>query len=419
MNAVRELRKLQHREGPPGIDPLAMEMTRDMNRDLSLQQSAKANSQVAKWEHEDLAQVRIRVFRGHTDEVNKCQFFNDETRVLSTSTDCSIKVWDPRQGTELQSLDDAHSINAADAHCLEDGSKLVSCGWDKELHLWDLETGEPIWSATHMDMLTCCKLSNDGRLLCVGSDLFHELHIYDVNSGELVTGIKDYHEGSLTSCFFSPDDSRVITTSTDRTAKFYDLRSETCTIHLVGHENAISDCSISMDERKFATSSWDKTIQIWDIATGMYRSKGPTVLKGSHDGSVTACNFTDDGLQLVSGSADMSIVVWDVENSTQKIKLQGHAGWVNDVHFSKDQCWLLSCAKDSTVRMWNIEESDKIPIVMENKRAQGLKVTKCSNCGKPFSMSELENFRDVTVCVFCRLQSPEKIWLSFPDEPET
>ena len=35
--------------------------------------------------------------------------------------------------------------------------------------------------------------------------------------------------------------------------------------------------------------------------------------------------------------------------------------------------------QDSTVRMWNIEESDKIPIVLENKRAQGLKVTKVGN----------------------------------------
>ena len=38
--------------------------------------------------------------------------------------------------------------------------------------------------------------------------------------------------------------------------------------------------------------------------------------------------------------------------------------------------------QDSTVRMWNIEESDKIPIVLENKRAQGLKVTKVGNASR-------------------------------------
>ena len=46
------------------------------------------------------------------------------------------------------------------------------------------------WSAEHVDMLTCCKLSNNGRLACVGSDLFRELNIYDLVSGELINKIK-------------------------------------------------------------------------------------------------------------------------------------------------------------------------------------------------------------------------------------
>jgi WD40 repeat protein len=66
-----------------------------------------------------------------------------------------------------------------------------------------------------------------------------------------------------------------------------------------GHENVISACTTTMDERKFATASWDKMINIWDIATGMYRSKGPTALKGCHDGSVLACDFTDDGVYAI------------------------------------------------------------------------------------------------------------------------
>ena len=41
-----------------------------------------------------------------------------------------------------------------------------------------------------MDLLTCCKLSNSGHLACVGSDLFRELHIYDLVSGEIVNKIR-------------------------------------------------------------------------------------------------------------------------------------------------------------------------------------------------------------------------------------
>ncbi|PVD21137.1 hypothetical protein C0Q70_19303 [Pomacea canaliculata] len=395
------------------IDPLALAITRDMNL-----QTSKSNNEVAKWEHEDLAKVRIKVLRSHTDAVNKCQFFAGDRHILSASADCSIKVWDTQKGSVLHSLNDAHTINAAEAHCVQDGSRFASCGWDKNVHVWDMETKKKLWSATRSSIVTCCKISSDGRLVCVGSDLDHGLTVFDASSGEILHDFKDHHKSSLTSCVFSPDNTRIVTTSMDRTAKFFDLRSSKCTITLEGHTNVISACSFTQDDRKFATSSWDKTIKIWDISTGMYRSKGAQTLKGSHDGSVSCCDFTPEGLMLVSGGYDLSIVVWDVENKMQKLKLQGHAGWVTDVHFSLDQKWLLSCSKDKTVRMWNIEESDKIPIVMENKKAQGLKIIKCSKCEKPFSMSQLDSFRDVTLCVFCRLQSPEKSWLSFSDSPE-
>lgn len=39
---------------------------------------------------------------------------------------------------------------------------------------------------------------------------------------------------------------------------------------------------------------------------------------------------------------------------------------------------LFSCVvfQDNTVRLWNIEDSDKIPVVLEKKRAIGIKIIK-------------------------------------------
>lgn len=255
-------------------------------------------------------------------------------------------------------------------------------------------------------------------MIAIGSDLAKSLRLYDIESGELIQELKDFHKSSVTSLRFAPGDDKVMTTSMDRTTKFFDLVSGINTITLEGHTNIVSSCAITYDERKFATASWDKTILLWDVATGMYRSKGPTVLKGSHEGSVSCCQFSNDGLLLVSGSYDMSIVVWDIENSAQKLKLQGHMDWVNDVCFSEDQKWLLSCSKDKTIRLWNLEESDQIPMVLENKKAVGVKVVKCSKCAKPFSLSQLESFQDITVCVFCRLASPDKSWLNYNEMVE-
>ncbi|KAK7475528.1 hypothetical protein BaRGS_00033217 [Batillaria attramentaria] len=390
----------------PSVDPLAIQVTRDMNLE-----SSKVENDAAKWEHEDLAHVRIKVFRDHTESVNRCRFFAEDTRLLSASEDCSIKIWDRENGTVLRTLDNAHKENAADVSCSEEGDKMVSCGWDHVVHSWDVETGQPIWSNTTEDIITCCHLSHDGRLACIGTDLNRDLMVYDLVAGELVNTMKEYHNSTLTTCMFSPMDDRIITTSYDMTAKFFDLRSNTCTITLDGHANVVTCGSITKDERKFATSSWDKSVCIWDISTGMYRSRGPTLLKGSHEGSISSCHLSSDGLMLVSGSYDRSIVVLDVEHNIQKLKLQGHSSWVNDVRISGDQNWLLSCSKDMTVRLWNIEDADRIPVVVEARKAGGLKVIKCSSCEKPFSMSETAAFQDKTICVFCRMKSPEQTCL--------
>lgn len=395
------------------IDPLALEITRDMNLE-----SAKALNEAAQWEHEDLAKVRIRALRSHTKGVNRSRFFAGDTRIVSASEDCSIKIWHRAAGVVLKSMDNVHEENAADVSCNEQGDRMVSCGWDHAVHFWDMETGKHLWTHKFEDITTCCQLSADGRLVCVGTDLYRSLILLDTVSGETIQLLKDYHKSTLTSCTFSPMDNRIITSSYDTTAKLFDLRTHTNTITLEGHANVVSHCAMTRDERKFATTSWDKTVRIWDVSTGMYRSKGPDVLEGSHDGSVSSCQFSNDGLLLVTGSFDKSIVVWDVENNIQKIKLQGHLSWVTDVSISEDQCWLLSCSKDHTVRMWNIEESDNIPIVMENRKMGGLKVIKCTDCAKPFSMSELESYKDVTICVFCRQKNPDKSWLQFEDDPE-
>ncbi|BFZ13208.1 hypothetical protein BsWGS_16247 [Bradybaena similaris] len=363
-----------------------------------------------KWDNDDLATVRIKILRGHTASVGSCQLIQNSQKVFSASDDCSVRLWDFTTGECLRYNDNLHTINISQAHATSNGSKFVTCSWDKKIKYWDTETGKCILEKTHDDFLTCCRISHGEKLIATGSDLERTLRVYDVESGLQVYDIKGHHEGTLTSIRFAFTDDKVITTSMDKATKFFDLVMRNTTIKLKGHSNVVSSCSITKDERKFATASWDKMIQLWDVATGTYRSKGPSVLKGVHDGSISCCEFSNDGLLLVSGSYDTSIVVWDVENRVQKLKLLGHNGWLNDVCFSEDQNWLLSCSKDMTLRLWNISEADKIPIVLENKKTVGVKVIKCSRCGKPFSMSQLDSFRDITVCVFCRLANPAKSW---------
>ena len=37
--------------------------------------------------------MKIKVLRGHTDAVNSCEFFYDDSRIVTASNDKSIRLW--------------------------------------------------------------------------------------------------------------------------------------------------------------------------------------------------------------------------------------------------------------------------------------------------------------------------------------
>uniref|UniRef100_A0A0B7A6L1 Uncharacterized protein n=1 Tax=Arion vulgaris TaxID=1028688 RepID=A0A0B7A6L1_9EUPU len=185
-----------------------------------------------KWDSDDLATVRIRVLQGHTKGVKCCQLIQNSQKVFSASTDCSIRIWNFSTGKCLKSYNNIHTVNISSAHSTPDGTRFLSCGWDKKLKYWDAETGKCLLEKTHDDFLTCCQISHQEKLIAVGSDLGKALRVYDLDSGNAVHDIKDYHESSLTNVKFAPADDKVITTSMDKTAKFFDLIMGNTTIKL-------------------------------------------------------------------------------------------------------------------------------------------------------------------------------------------
>ena len=83
----------------------------------------------------------------------------------------------------------------------------------------------------------------------------------------------------MNSAAFSPDGSRIVTASRDKTARIWDAASAKEIAVLRGHEGAVNSAAFSPDGSRIVTASEDKTARIWDAASG----KEIAVLRG-HDG---------------------------------------------------------------------------------------------------------------------------------------
>ncbi|XP_006819827.2 WD repeat-containing protein 88-like [Saccoglossus kowalevskii] len=278
-------------EDDKDLDALALDITTD---EIEVTKEDTSGT----WEHEDLAQVKIKVMRGHKDSVTGCQFCCDDTKVLTCSNDKTCILWDIESGKPVQTYE-GHARFVTSCSMKHDNTKFVSSSWDKTVTMWDVETAKILWQGHHDGIVTCCKFSNNGKYVVSGSDLDYALNVWNAKDGSLIHHRTNHHKSTIASCSFSPNDERVCTTSMDKTTKIWDTISHNVTVTLRSHINVISTCCFSKDERRLCTGSWDKQLQMWDISTGMFRSEGPVTLNKGHEGSISSCQFSQDETKTV------------------------------------------------------------------------------------------------------------------------
>ena len=71
----------------------------------------------------------------------------------------------------------------------------------------------------------------------------------------------------MNSVAFSPDGTRIVTGSWDRTAKVWDARTGAPLLELKGTQT-VNSVAFSPDGRRIVTGSWDGTAKVWDARTG-------------------------------------------------------------------------------------------------------------------------------------------------------
>jgi hypothetical protein len=97
-----------------------------------------------------------------------------------------------------------------------------------------------------------------------------------------------------TTAAFSPDGSRIVTSSWDKTARIWDAATAEEIAVLRGHEDRVTSAAFSPDGSRIVTASGDKTARIWDAATAKEIAvlRGPDVYVTCDAGRNAACRLS-------------------------------------------------------------------------------------------------------------------------------
>ena len=213
---------------------------------------------------------------------------------------------------------------------------LVSASVDKTIRVWDTSTGEIVRILRGQvgkgseGKIQAAALAPDDRLLAVGGWMAHGF------------GIDDDKVGNI----------RLINLQTGEIKALFK-----------GHRNVVLGLAFSPHGNRLISGSSDKDARIWDIRT----HRTIHVLKG-HKKRIYAVEFSPDGTLAITGSDDHTLKLWSTKSGSLIRTLKGHTDYVKTVAFTPDGKYILSGSWDKTIRLWDGRSGKFIKVIARQNR---------------------------------------------------
>src|SRR5580658_814101 len=209
----------------------------------------------------------------------------------------------------------------------------------------------------HRDRVYSAAYSPDGtRIVTASYD--KTARIWNAHTGAQLA-ILSGHGAGVASAAYSPDGLRVVTASFDRTARIWDAHTGAQLGVLSGHGDFVLSAAYSPDGTRIVTTSADKTARIWDAQTGAQL----TVLSG-HEDRIYVAAYSPDGTRIVTASNDKTARIWDAHTGTQLAVLLGHGSGVTSVAYSPDGTRIVTASADKTARIWDAHTGTQLALLL-------------------------------------------------------
>jgi WD40 repeat protein len=242
-----------------------------------------------------------------------------------------------------------------------DGKRALSCGTDKEMVLWDLETGKEIRRFQGHDIeISTCALSPNGRRALSGGSQGKDVCLWDVESGKVLHRIKTAFTARVS---FSPDGKRILIGGSGGQLSLHDLNGRPLGTTGVGR-GMVTSMVFGPDGRTISALTWQGDALVWNSATNAKIAQLQTLPSCSGGG------FIGGGKQLVFRSnapGQAGIHVWDVKTRAEVLKFGDGAASAGGIAVSSNGRYVLASSEGGAMRMFDTSTGGQVAVFEGHK----------------------------------------------------
>ena len=310
-------------------------------------------------------------------------FFSHDGTHLALLMDTIIEVWDLTDTSRPQLTLTGHNNAVLHAAFTADDSQLATAAADSTAKVWDLITGQELFTlAGHKDSVVRLAFSPDGRFVATASDdgTARFWNAARDAGGELETFI---HPEVIFSADLklSPDEQKYALGGLPGPATIWD--AETGEQLLTFQDDMFQDVvrvAFHPNGSRLATVGGDGMLRLWDTNSGERILQFITHMGGNAGGNVGTLDvaFSPDGNQLATAGADGLAKVWDAATGEELLVLAGHTAGLFSLVYSPDGRYIATISDwpDTTVNVWDAVSGEVVHTFGPNPgRAWGLAIS--------------------------------------------
>jgi len=288
--------------------------------------------------------VCSRSIRFNESQVNCLQISPDRT-LLAAGGNPQAKLFriDDDNPNPVLTLD-GHTSNITSIGFQQEMKWVYTCSEDRTIKIWDLRA--PGWQHSFQCQgAVNSVVLHPNQVELISGDQLGNVRVWDLMNLSCVNELYPDGDKPIRSVAIASDACAVV--AGNNQANVFIWKPETSKNYIPkfsfkAHEGYLLKCAISPNSRYLATTSSDRSAKVWDIQ-GV--TKDDECNKGDekneeHEGTNKERNETDYG-----------------QKCQLDLKLYQHTRWVWDAVFSADSSFLVTASSDHSARLWDLKNN--------------------------------------------------------------